>query len=245
MKQISLILTSLLILTGCGQDENAQTDKVTLETQGQRISYLLGMDGGKNIQSTGIELDVSAYQKGFDDGMSNAKPQLSESEIAEAIQAFQSQMMAKREEMQKVEQEAYELQAKTNLEEGVAFFKANAEKEGVVTTESGLQYKVITAGKGPKPKIDSVVEVHYAGRLLDNTEFDSSIKRGVPVQFGVTQVIPGWTEALQLMSEGSKWELYIPAELGYGAGGQGQIGPHATLIFEVELLQANFKSDAE
>lgn len=245
MKQISLILTSLLILTGCGQDENAQTDKVTLETQGQRISYLLGMDGGKNIQSTGIELDVSAYQKGFDDGISNAKPQLSESEIAEAIQAFQSQMMAKREEMQKVEQEAYELQAKTNLEEGVAFFKANAEKEGVVTTKSGLQYKVITAGTGPKPTIDNVVEVHYAGRLLDNTEFDSSIKRGVPVQFGVTQVIPGWTEALQLMSEGSKWELYIPAELGYGAGGQGQIGPHATLIFEVELLQANFKSDAE
>ena len=203
------------------------------------------MDNGKNIQSTGIEIDVTAFQKGFDDGLSNAQPQLTESEIAEAIQAFQSQMMAKREEMQKVEQEAYELQAKTNLEEGVAFFEANAEKEGVVTTESGLQYKVITAGTGPKPTIDSVVEVHYAGRLLDNTEFDSSIKRGVPVQFGVTQVIPGWTEALQLMQEGSKWELYIPAELGYGAGGQGQIGPNATLIFEVELLQANFKSDAE
>jgi FKBP-type peptidyl-prolyl cis-trans isomerase len=245
MKQISLIITMVFFLNGCGQYGNSEAEKVALDTQDQRISYLLGLDNGKNIQSTGIEIDIAAYQQGFADSLANIEPQLDDGQIAAAVQAFQAQMMAKRDEMQKAEQEMFELQAKTNLEEGEAFLKANAEKEGVITTESGLQYKVISAGTGPKPTMDSTVEVHYVGRLLDNTEFDSSIKRGVPVQFGVTQVIPGWTEALQMMPEGSKWEIYIPAELGYGAGGQGPIGPNATLIFEVELLQANYQADPE
>lgn len=243
MKQISLILTSVLCLVSCNQDGKTQTEQVVLDSQDSRISYLLGMDNGKNIQSTGIEINIAAYQQGFTDSLSNTEPKLTDSEIAEAVQAFQTQMMAKREEMQKAEQEAFDLQAKSNLDEGAAFLKANADKEGVITTESGLQYRVISAGTGPKPALDSTVEVHYVGRLLDNTEFDSSIKRGVPVQFGVTQVIPGWTEALQLMPEGSKWELYIPADLGYGAGGQGPIGPNATLIFEVELLRANVEAE--
>lgn len=243
MKQISLILTSVLCLVSCNQDGKTQTEQVVLDSQDSRISYLLGMDNGKNIQSTGIEINIAAYQQGFTDSLSNTEPKLTDSEIAEAVQAFQTQMMAKREEMQKAEQEAFDLQAKSNLDEGAAFLKANADKEGVITTESGLQYRVISAGTGPKPALDSTVEVHYVGRLLDNTEFDSSIKRGVPVQFGLTQVIPGWTEALQLMPEGSKWELYIPADLGYGAGGQGPIGPNATLIFEVELLRANVEAE--
>ena len=243
MKHISLIFISLLVLTGCGQGGNAQNENISLDTQDQRIGYFLGMDVGKNLYSTGFDLDMAAFQMGLADGLSNADPKLTESEIAETIQALQAQMLAKREEMQKEAQQEFDIQAKTNAEEGADFLKANAEKEGVISTESGLQYKIITAGKGPKPTIDSVVEVHYAGRLVDGTEFDSSLKRGEPVQFGVTQVIPGWTEALQLMPEGSKWELYIPANLGYGAGGQGQIGPNATLIFEVELLQANVKSE--
>ena len=243
MKHISLILISLLILAGCEQNSNTQA--VVLDSQGQRISYLLGMDNGKNVQATGIEIDMAAYQQGFADSLSDAEPRLTDEEIAVAVQEFQTQMLAKRDEMQKAEQEALDLQAKANLEEGTEFLTANAEKEGVVTTESGLQYKVITAGTGPLPTEDSVVEVHYAGRLLDDTEFDSSIKRGAPAQFGVTQVIPGWTEALQLMPEGSKWELYIPAELAYGPGGQGPIGPNATLIFEVELLQANVETESE
>lgn len=244
MKQISLILTALLlILSGCNNSNDAQAD-INLDSHDKRISYLLGMDSGKNIQSTGIDVDREAFQQGLNDGLSNVEPKLTEAEIAEAIQVFQAQVIANREEMQKVEQQAFELLAKKNLEEGAVFLKENAQKEGIVTTETGLQYKVLTAGSGPMPTLESVVEVHYAGRLLDNTEFDSSIKRGEPVQFGVTQVIPGWTEALQLMSEGAKWELYIPSGLGYGAGGQGQIGPNATLIFEVELLKANVKSDA-
>jgi FKBP-type peptidyl-prolyl cis-trans isomerase len=244
MKHTSLILISLLII-GCNQADLPSEEAVSLETQDQRISYLMGMDNGKNIQVTGVNIDRAAYLEGLDDGLSGAEMQLTEEQVSEAVQTFQTQMMAKQQAMQQAEQESLDLQAKANAEEGAAFHKANGEKEGVVTTESGLQYKVITAGDGPLPTVDSTVEVHYAGRLLDGTEFDSSIKRGVPVQFGVTQVIPGWTEALQLMPEGSKWELYIPAELGYGAGGQGPIGPNATLIFEVELLKANIQEQAE
>jgi len=244
MKHISLILISLLIM-GCNQADLSSEDAVGLETQDQRISYLMGMDNGKNIQATDLNIDRAAYLAGFDDALSGAEIQLSDEQITEAVQAFQTQMMAKQKAMQQAEQEALDLQGQTNIEEGAAFLKANGEKEAVVTTESGLQYKVITAGDGPLPTVDSTVEVHYAGRLLDGTEFDSSLKRGVPVQFGVTQVIPGWTEALQLMPEGSKWELYIPAELGYGSGGQGPIGPNATLIFEVELLKANIQEQSE
>jgi len=243
MNRLKLLsLTALLALAGCDQMNN-QPQEAELETQDQKISYLLGMDNGKNIQTIGIEIDNGAFQQGFNDGLTNAEPKLSEEQIAEAIKAFETVMTAKREEMEQAEQQASQMQADANLEEGSAFLAANGAKEGVTTTDSGLQYKVLVAGSGAVPTVDSMVEVHYAGRLLDGTEFDSSIKRGVPAQFGVTQVIAGWTEALQLMTEGSKWELYIPAGLAYGPGGTGPIGPNATLIFEVELLQANVKTE--
>ena len=239
MKKISLISIITLGITACGHEKAKEAEVVTIDTQNQKVSYLMGMENGKGIGSTGIDLDLAAYQQGFADGVAKLESKLSEEETSATIQAFQQQMMAKREEMQKAEQEAAELESKANLKEGAAFLETNGAKEGVVTTESGLQYKIITAGTGVKPYKESTVEVHYAGRLLDGTEFDSSIKRGLPVKFGVTQVIPGWTEALQLMTEGSKWELYIPADLGYGAGGQGPIGPNSVLIFEVELLTAD------
>ena len=162
--------------------------------------------------------------------------------MAEAIQAFETQRTAKRDEMQQAQEQEASMQAESNLAAGTAFLAENGAKEDVITTASGLQYKVLVEGTGATPTAESTVEVHYAGRLLDNTEFDSSVKRGVPAQFGVTQVIAGWTEALQLMPEGSKWELYIPADLAYGPGGTGTIGPNDTLIFEVELLQANVES---
>jgi FKBP-type peptidyl-prolyl cis-trans isomerase len=239
MNRLKLLsLTALLVLAGCDQMNNPPKE-ADLQTQDQKISYLLGMDNGKNIQTIGIEIDNAAFQQGFNDGLNNAEPQLTEEQIAEAIKAFETVMTAKREEMQQAEQQASQMQADANLAEGSAFLAENGAKEGVITTESGLQYRVLVAGSGAKPSVDSMVEVHYAGRLLDGTEFDSSVKRGVPAQFGVTQVIAGWTEALQLMPEGSKWELYIPADLAYGPGGTGPIGPNATLIFEVELLQAN------
>ena len=134
--------------------------------------------------------------------------------------------------------------AEANKKEGEEFLASNKTKEGVVTTASGLQYKVITAGTGPSPKASDKVSVHYRGTLIDGTEFDSSYRRGEPVSFPVKGVIAGWTEALQLMKEGAKWELYIPSELAYGPGGTGgPIGPNATLIFEVELLQASVSSE--
>ena len=245
MKKISLISIIALGISACGHDKATEAEVAVIDTQDQKISYLMGMENGKGIGSTGIDLDLAAYQQGFADGAAKLESKLSEEETSAAIQAFQQQMMAKREEMQKAQKEAAELESQANLEEGSAFLKANGAKEGVVTTASGLQYKIITAGTGAKPSKDSTVEVHYAGRLLDGTEFDSSIKRGSPVTFGVTQVIAGWTEALQLMAEGSKWELYIPADLGYGAGGQGPIGPNSVLIFEVELLTADVSKAEE
>jgi len=218
-------------------------EAVALESHSQKISYLLGLDSGKNIAGIGMEIDTAAFGQGFSDGLDDKPPVLSAEQIAEAIQRFETDMTAKNDEMQQAEKQAQAMQSEGNLKEGAEFLAANGAKDDVVTTASGLQYKVITAGEGPVPTADSVVEVHYSGRLLDGTEFDSSIKRGVPAQFGVTQVIAGWTEALQLMPEGSKWELYIPAALAYGPGGTGPIGPNQTLIFEVELLQANVASE--
>jgi FKBP-type peptidyl-prolyl cis-trans isomerase len=171
------------------------------------------------------------------------KPSLSDEQIAEVIKSFEIEMKAKQETMVAEQQKSVSAQSDSNAAEALAFLTANGTKEGVVTTDTGLQYRVLIEGDGAQPSVESTVEVHYAGRLLDGTEFDSSVKRGVPAQFGVTQVIAGWTEALQLMPEGSKWELYIPADLAYGPGGSGPIGPNSLLIFEVELLQANIVSE--
>jgi len=231
-----LPLTALLALSAC--DSEAKKE-VSLDTQEQKISYLMGLDSGKNILSMDMGFDQDAFLSGQDAGLTDAQPSLSEEQIDEAVAIFRDQMMAKEQAMQKEQEGMVALQSDTNAIEGAEFLALNGAKEGVTTTASGLQYRVLTAGTGSTPTAESTVEVHYAGRLLDGTEFDSSIKRGVPTQFGVTQVIAGWTEGLQLMTEGSKWEFYIPADLAYGPGGTGPIGPNATLIFEVELLQAN------
>ena len=242
MKIVKILPLALLFgLAACEQSAEAPSEtaaaNIELTTQEQRISYLMGMQNA--MSTSAVELDKAAYDLGFADGLAGKEPALSEQVIAETVAAFQAEMTAKQADQQKEAEEAMALAAEGNLKEGTEFLSANGAKEGVVTTESGLQYKIITEGSGAVPTVDSVVEVHYAGRLIDGTEFDSSIKRGVPAQFGVTQVIAGWTEALQLMPEGSKWELYIPAELAYGPGGTGPIGPNQTLIFEVELLKAN------
>ena len=231
-----LPLTALLALSAC---DSAAKKEVSLDTQEQKISYLMGLDSGKNILSMDMGFDQDAFLSGQDAGLTDAQPSLSEEQIDEAVAIFRDQMMAKEQTMQKEQEGMVALQSDTNAIEGAEFLALNGAKEGVTTTASGLQYRVLTAGTGSTPTAESTVEVHYAGRLLDGTEFDSSIKRGVPTQFGVTQVIAGWTEGLQLMTEGSKWEFYIPADLAYGPGGTGPIGPNATLIFEVELLQAN------
>ena len=159
MKKISLISMIVLAITACGNDSAEEPAVVVIETQDQKVSYLMGIENGKGIGSTGIELDLAAYQQGFSDGVAKLESKLDEEETGKVIQEFQKQMMAKREEMQKEEQQAAELESAANLKEGASFLEANGAKEGVVTTESGLQYKVITAGTGAKPSAKSTVEV--------------------------------------------------------------------------------------
>lgn len=203
---------------------------MTLDTPEKRLSYGVALRMGERMVADGMTMDVDAYALGMKDAFEGAEPRLTEEEITAEMMAFQERMQAEREAEQ-------ELLSAGNAEAGAAFLAENAQREGVVVTDSGLQYEVIEAGTGASPGTDDQVEVHYRGTLIDGTVFDSSYDRGETVTFGVTQVIAGWTEALQLMQEGAKYKLYIPSDLAYGAGGAGQlIGPNSTLVFEVELI---------
>jgi len=223
-----LFILSLLLLISCSQ--NAQ-EVTSLDTEQQKISYAIGSDIGKNLQRTEVEFDQSALVQGIKDALAKKELLISEDEARELMSLFQKQS---REAVQRVKAE----QGEKNQMEGAKFLEENKANEGIVVLPSGLQYKVITEGSGKTPKATDQVKVHYKGTLIDGTEFDSSFKRNQPAEFKVGGVIKGWTEALQLMKEGSKWMLYIPSDLAYGPRGAGaQIGPNATLIFEVELLE--------
>jgi len=199
-----------------------------LSTSQAQASYAIGYNLGSSMRADGVPLDEPAFMRGVRDALSNTKPPLSEEQLNAAIRQLQTDLATRRAERSAA-------LAKTNAEAGEAFLKANAAKPGVVTLASGLQYQVIATGAGPKPTPSSTVRTRYSGKLLDGTEFDSSGPD--PVSFPVGQVIPGWTEALQLMPVGSKWRLFVPASLAYGPRGAGQeIGPNATLVFEVELV---------
>ena len=201
-----------------------------LKEQKEKVSYVIGVDIGKALQKQGVAIDPDLVARGIKDGFSGGKLLMSDQEIKETMTAFQKEMRAKQEMGLKQAGEK-------NKREGEAFLAENKIKEGVKTLPSGLQYKVIKAGSGKKPKATDTVVTHYKGTLLDGTEFDSSYKRNQPATFKVNGVIRGWTEALQLMEEGAQWVLYVPAALAYGERGAGpQIGPNATLIFEVELI---------
>ncbi len=202
-----------------------------LKTLEAKISYCLGLNIGKSMKQQQVELDLDILMRGLKDGASGAQPALTEEQIREAMTAFQQQMRGKAEEHAKT-------LGDKNKQEGDAFLAANGKKQGVQTTASGLQYKVTKPGTGTMPKAADTVSVHYRGTLLDGTEFDSSHKRGQPAEFPVNGVIKGWTEALQLMKVGARWTLYVPSALAYRDRGAGRlIGPNATLVFEVELLQ--------
>jgi len=215
----------------CALTAQAGADEATsLKTPQEKLSYGIGADLGRNLKRLGIDVNPELIRKGIADGLSDGKLQMSDEEIGAALQGLQAQIQRKA-------AQAASVAGEENKKTGEAFLAQNKSKEGVVSLPSGLQYKILKAGDGKKPTEADTVECNYRGTLVNGTEFDSSYRRGQPATFGVTQVIPGWKEALQLMPVGSKWQLFVPPELAYGERGAGrEIGPNATLIFEVELL---------
>ncbi len=210
-------------------------EKPELKTQKDKASYVIGLDMGNSLKRNKVDVDIDILIAGLRDALSGAKPLMTEQEMKETIMALQKDLQAKQQEQVK------ELGGK-NKKEGEAFLEQNKKKPGVITMPSGLQYKILVNGKGKSPKATDTVSVNYKGTLIDGTEFDSSYKRGQPATFALNGVIPGWTEALQLMKEGSKWQLFIPPNLAYGErGAGGAIGPNAVLIFEIELISIKQK----
>jgi FKBP-type peptidyl-prolyl cis-trans isomerase FklB len=226
MRHVIVIILSVgFLFTPSFADE-----KVELKDEKDKESYSLGYQFGQSFKEQGVEINLDIYASGIKDAFGGKEPKMSQEEIRATLTSLQQRLMASR------QKELKEKGAK-NLEDGKKFLAENKKKEGIKTLPSGLQYKVLTQGSGKMPKAEDTVTVNYKGTLIDGTEFDSSYKRGQPATFQVKGVIKGWTEALQLMKEGSKWQLFIPPELAYGVWGAGRdIGPNSTLIFEVELL---------
>lgn len=200
-----------------------------LKDQKDKVSYSLGMNFGENVKKQGIEVNPDILVQGLRDMLAGQKTLLTEQEYRDTMAAFQKEMMAK--QMEKSKQ-----LGEKNKKEGEAFLAENKTKEGVITLPSGLQYKVIKEGTGAIPKLTDTVTTNYRGTFIDGKEFDSSYRRGQVATFPVKGVIPGWTEALQLMKAGAKWQLFVPSNLAYGERGPASIGPNAALIFEVDLI---------
>ena len=209
-----------------------------LQTQKDKASYAIGMNIGKSMKKDEIDVDPEILARGMKDAIDGKQSLLSDQEMQTVLTTLQN-------DVRKRQQEGFQQASEKNKKEGEAFLAANKDKPGVITLPSGLQYKILQPGDGPKPTATDTVVCNYSGTLLDGTEFDSSYKRGQPATFGVGQVIKGWTEALQLMPVGSKWQLFVPSSLAYGERGTGggPIGPNATLIFEVELLSIQAKPE--
>ena len=205
-------------------------DKPEIKEEKDKISYSIGFQVGSDFKRQGVELDPEMLTKGVQDALTEAEPAMTREDMSSTLADLRKKVMAaQQEEMKKA--------GEKNLAEGKAFLAENGKKDGVKTTESGLQYKVMNEGEGDPPKATDTVTVNYRGTLIDGTEFDSSYKRGQPATFQLNRVIKGWTEGLQLMKPGAKYQLFIPPELAYGERGAGQvIGPNSTLIFEVELI---------
>ena len=210
-------------------------DAMELKTEKDKLSYAIGVNVGRSLQKDAVEVEANIVTQGLKDALAGGKTLITEDEAKALITALQT-------DLHKKQDQAMQAAGEANKKQGEVFLAANKAKDGVVTLPSGLQYKVLTEGKGPKPTPSDTVVCNYKGTLIDGTEFDSSYKRGQPATFPVGQVIKGWTEALQLMPVGSKWELFIPSEMAYGPRGPTPaIGANSTLIFEVELLSIQAK----
>ena len=209
---------------------------LTLKTPKDKASYAIGLNIGRGMRKDAVDIDPNILSRGLKDGLAGGKPLLTDEEAKTALMVLQS-------DVRKKQADKMLMVGETNKKEGEEFLAANKPKEGVVTLPSGLQYKILKEGAGPKPSATDSVVCNYRGTLLNDTEFDSSYKRGQPATFPVGGVIKGWTEALQLMPVGSKWQLFVPSELAYGQRGPSpEIGPNSTLIFEVELLSIQDKA---
>jgi FKBP-type peptidyl-prolyl cis-trans isomerase FkpA len=235
MRQISVLIAfiSLTLFWFACTPPPAEEEplKTELTTQEEKLSYVIGMDVGNNLKSRQMDLDLKIVFQAIEDSFEGSQPLLTPEEATLIKQEYSKRIREERAAKMTA-------QGEENKREGETFLTENANKEGVVTTESGLQYMVITQGDGPKPKATEQVRVNYRGTLINGTEFDSSYKRGQPATFFLNRVVKGWTEGLQLMPMGSKYRFFISPELGYGERGAGpHIGPNATLIFEVELLE--------
>ena len=232
--------------TKTGQTTTAKKTAVpfTLKTPKDKTSYAIGVNVGKNLHKDSIDIDPAILLRGLKDALADGKLLLSEDEYKTVMVALQMDLRKKQAEEAKKQNEQMQIVAEKNKQEGEAFLAANKTQDGVVTLPSGLQYKILTAGTGPKPAATDTVVCNYKGTLLNSTEFDSSYKRGQPLIIAVNGVIKGWTEALQLMPVGSKWQLFIPSDLAYGQRAPAEIGPNATLVFEVELLSIQPKPEA-
>ncbi len=219
------------------KDDASEAEPPKISELSERASYSMGYSAGLNFQRRGGEVDLELYIVGMRDAVAGKDGLISEAERQQCVREYRTQMNQRRQEQAKAD-------AERNLKEGDDFLAGNARNEGVTTLPSGLQYLVVKEGEGSQPQASDQVTVHYTGTLIDGTVFDSSVERGTPSTFGVSGVIRGWTEALQLMREGSKWRLFIPTQLAYGARPRpgGKIGPNAALIFDVELLEVKGKN---
>lgn len=228
---VGICLAALLAAgAACGQEGGEKAPPPELRTFPQKGGYSLGMELGQMIQEMDADIDTDMLVRGLQDVLAGQEPAMNEEEAMTVRRAFYAKMR------EKAAKERTE-QAKKNLEAGRAFLAENKKKEGVVTTETGLQYEVLKEGEGESPEPTDVVRVHYRGKLLDGTEFDSSYKRGRPAFFPVNRIIPGLSEALRLMKVGSKWKCFVPARLAYGERGSEGIGPNAVLVFELRLIK--------
>ncbi len=221
MKILNAIAALALLTTSLGS-----LAETSLESDKEKLSYSMGVFFGQTVSRQDIDVDIPAFMQAVEDVLSEKELRMNMDDMQQILSAYQQQ-----------EQQQRAQKANNNLEEGQQYLSENKSRDGVIELDSGLQYKVITAGEGPTPTADDTVVVHYKGTLLDGTEFDSSYARGEPAELGVNRVIQGWQEALQLMKVGAKWQIAVPSELAYGSRGAGSvIGPNSTLLFDIELL---------